>query len=423
MCDLGAPWRPSPPGASHANGQPVKANMRRITAESGSAFVTTATVALAVQAAGLLYVSFAAQFAYVLREKPGQRAASVIEALMLDTGMVIFSVLALGLAKKGLPPRAERTLIMVCAGLSAAMNYAASDTASWRSVAVYVIAPVFLAVVTDRVIAGVRRHVLGPGGMSAWATLGRALAAAARAAAMVLLYLLRFLVDRRGTCRGLRAWILANTPLPEAGQPPEATRSVTSEPARAGAAGAPEIPGPAVVPRLAATPGSAPQPAGAARNGHAGPSSLEVHHAIPPGRRARNGDRPPAARPAAGGAATDDAIDAHYAAGLDAGQVPSGKAIRRQWHVGSIRADHIHIRLTARYLANLPAGEIPGAVAALSADEIAKVRDILGAPLPGHGTGFGPNAGVACQACTDAPDTRPARPAGNPGRRQEAGAP
>ena len=101
---------------------------------------------------------------------------------MLDTGMIIFSFLALGLAKKGLPARAERALIMVCAGLSAAMNYAASDTASWRSVAVYVIAPVFLAVVTDRVIAGVRRHVLGVTDKSAWATLGRALAAAARTA-------------------------------------------------------------------------------------------------------------------------------------------------------------------------------------------------------------------------------------------------
>ena len=143
MHELSARYRADSTGASHANGQPVMTNMRRITADSGSAFVTAATVALAVQAVGLLYVSFAAQYAYVLREKPGQRAASVIEALMLDMGMIIFSFLALGLAKKGLSSRTERTLIMVCAGLSAAMNYAASDTGSWRSVAVYVIAPVF----------------------------------------------------------------------------------------------------------------------------------------------------------------------------------------------------------------------------------------------------------------------------------------
>src|SRR5689334_418084 len=83
-------------------------DLRRVTADSGSAFVTAATVALAVQGAGLLYVSFAAQYAFILREKPGQRAASVIEALMLDTGMIIFSFLALGLAKKG-PVIAGRT--------------------------------------------------------------------------------------------------------------------------------------------------------------------------------------------------------------------------------------------------------------------------------------------------------------------------
>jgi hypothetical protein len=39
------------------------------------------------------------------------------------------------------------------------MNLAAADPASWRSVA-YVAAPVFLAVITDRVIAEIRQHVL-----------------------------------------------------------------------------------------------------------------------------------------------------------------------------------------------------------------------------------------------------------------------
>src|SRR5215469_13392939 len=118
MHDVGAPYRADVTGVSHANGQPVMTSLRRITADSGSAFVTAATAALGVLAVGLLYVSFAAQYAYVLHEKPGQRAASVIEALMLDAGMIIFSFLALGLAKKGLSSRTERALILVCAGLS-----------------------------------------------------------------------------------------------------------------------------------------------------------------------------------------------------------------------------------------------------------------------------------------------------------------
>ena len=39
---------------------------------------------------------------------------------------------------------------MICAGASASMNLAAADPASWRSVAAYVAAPVFLAVITDK---------------------------------------------------------------------------------------------------------------------------------------------------------------------------------------------------------------------------------------------------------------------------------
>jgi hypothetical protein len=403
MCDLGAKYRDGLPGASHADGQPVMTNLRRITADSGSAFVTAATAALAVQGAGLLYVSFAAQYAFILSEKPGQRAASVIEALMLDTGMIIFSFLALGLAKKGLSSRAERALIMVCAGLSAAMNYAASDTASWRSVAVFVIAPVFLAVVTDRVIAGVRRHMLGVTDKSAWATLGRALAAAARTAGTMLLYLLRFALAPPSTAAGLRRWLLTATPLPEAGQRREVTRCVTSAPARAGATGAVEVPDPAKVPRFAALPASALKPAGGRPNGRARPGAPARGHAIPPA-RPRTGERLPAGRSAAAEPVTDKAIEAHYAAELGAGQVPSRKAIRRQWSIGSVRADQIHIRLTARRLANLPAGEIPAAVSALPADDIGEVRDILGAHVPADGTGFGANADTAYQACTAALD-------------------
>ena len=38
----------------------------------------------------------------------------------------------------------------------------------------YVAAPVFLAVITDRVIAVIRQHILPPRCRSAWAPLGRA---------------------------------------------------------------------------------------------------------------------------------------------------------------------------------------------------------------------------------------------------------
>ena len=101
---------------------------------------------------------------------------------------------------------------------------------------------------------------------------------------------------------------------------------------------------------------------------------------------------------------TDEAIEAHYAAELGAGPVPSRKAIRRRWSIGSVRADQIYIRLTARRLANLPAGEIPAAVSALPADDIGEVLDILGAHGLADGTALGANADTAYQACTAALD-------------------
>jgi hypothetical protein len=194
------------------NGDPAVGDSPR--GRSGAAFVNCATLGLALQAAGLLYVTFAAQYQFISAQKPGERAASAIQALSLDSGMVIFSFLALGLAKQGKTARTDRALIVVCSLLSAAMNYAAAQAASWRSVAVYVIAPVFLAVITDRVIAGVRRHVLGDDETSVWSGFGRALACAGRAAGMTGLYLLRLVLAPGSTWGGLRRWVLITARVP-----------------------------------------------------------------------------------------------------------------------------------------------------------------------------------------------------------------
>ncbi|MGH3182419.1 MAG: hypothetical protein ACRDOE_11020, partial [Streptosporangiaceae bacterium] len=205
---------------ARAGGGRAVTSVRRLAGaerEPGSALVTSAAALLGLLAAGLLYVSFSAQYKYVFAAKD-QSVPSMIEAGMLDVGMIIFSFLALGLSKQGKPSRTERTLIVACAGFSALMNYGAADTASPRSVAAYVAAPVFLAVVADRVIAVVRRHVLGAEEESAWSALGRALADAARLAGAVLLYLLRFVLAPPSTALGLRRWVLVLAPLPEAGK-------------------------------------------------------------------------------------------------------------------------------------------------------------------------------------------------------------
>jgi hypothetical protein len=71
--------------------------------------------------------------------------------------------------------------------------------------------PLFLAVVADRVVAVVRRHVLGEHERSPWL-----------AAAPLILYLLRLVLAPPSTAAGLRRWLLLKTPLPAA-RPPAVT--------------------------------------------------------------------------------------------------------------------------------------------------------------------------------------------------------
>ena len=168
---------------------------------------------LATLAAGVLAVSFAGQFAYIYAARR-QVIAANIEAGMFDVGMIIFSLLALGLAVAGKPSRIVRACVIVCAAGSAVMNYAAADTASPRSVAAYVAPPLFLAVVVDRVVAVVRRHRLGADKGSPWKPLGALLADVTRLAGLILLYSLRLVLEWKVTWRGLRRMVLNAAPLP-----------------------------------------------------------------------------------------------------------------------------------------------------------------------------------------------------------------
>jgi hypothetical protein len=176
--------------------------------------IAFATWLLALLSAGLMYVSFDAQYRFILTQK-GDRGASLIEAAMLDAGMVILSALGVGLARAGKPSRSVRFLIVICAGASAGMNLAAANLASWRSVAAYAAAPVFLAVITDQVIAVIRQHILPQDTRSAWAPLGRTAIAGLCLAAVVAVYLLRVLLAPSETLRGLRRMVLDAAPVPE----------------------------------------------------------------------------------------------------------------------------------------------------------------------------------------------------------------
>jgi hypothetical protein len=164
--------------------------------------VAVATGLLFLLGIGLFAVSLDAQYRYVFHAKH-QSAASWVEALALDVGMAIFSLLALGLARAGQPAGVERALITVCAAASGVMNFAAANDSSPKSVLAFVMPPVFLAVVADRVVSVVRRHVLGEHERSPW-----------RAAAPLALYVTRLMLAPPSTALGLRRWLLLKTPLP-----------------------------------------------------------------------------------------------------------------------------------------------------------------------------------------------------------------
>ena len=186
---MSTPTIPRGPGLfeiTRANGERAVTNVRRLAGaerQPGSVLIGLAAWLLALIGAGALYVSFSAQYAYVFHARH-QNIASVIEALLLDLLMIVFTLLALGLARAGKSSRTERALILACAAASAYMNVSAADTASPRSVVAYAVAPIALAVVVDRVVAVIRRHVLADEEGSAWTALGRAVVAAARLAGL-----------------------------------------------------------------------------------------------------------------------------------------------------------------------------------------------------------------------------------------------
>ena len=82
-------------------------NVRRLAGRErppGSVLIAAATWLLAILDAGLLYVSFDAQYTYIFAVK-NARIPAMIEAAMLDAGMIILSALGIGLAMRGKPPR------------------------------------------------------------------------------------------------------------------------------------------------------------------------------------------------------------------------------------------------------------------------------------------------------------------------------
>ena len=125
-------------------GQPPRAK--------GGSLLAAASCLLLLLAAAQGYVSFRAQYAFVDHAKHA-RIPSVLEALGLDTGAVIFAMLALSLARRGRRGTVERVLNVACALGSLAMNLLAANLTSPRSITVWVLPSALYALASDRLIA------------------------------------------------------------------------------------------------------------------------------------------------------------------------------------------------------------------------------------------------------------------------------
>jgi hypothetical protein len=100
-----------------ASGRPTPGQARStmwLTRGKGAGLLAAASCLLLVLAAAQGYVSFRAQYAFVDHAKRAH-VPSILEALGLDTGAVIFALLALSLARRGLPGTVERVLNVACA--------------------------------------------------------------------------------------------------------------------------------------------------------------------------------------------------------------------------------------------------------------------------------------------------------------------
>ena len=183
----------------------------------GSRLIATAMFLLFVLAGGLLGVSYAAQFVMIVRERHGQILASNVEALSSDVALMIFSLLALGLARKGLNAIVARWGVILMACLSASMNLAAATDGDWRSVLTYCGPSILLAFVVDTTVSVIKKHYLGMRSEpSPFMQLARVLVKAGGFLGLIVLYGLRLLLAPIETPKGLRRMVLNATPLPAA---------------------------------------------------------------------------------------------------------------------------------------------------------------------------------------------------------------
>jgi hypothetical protein len=169
-----------------------------------------AAAALGVLAAAAAAVSWDAQYTMVRAVKHHQ-VVSALEAGIPDVGAVIFAALGVALALHGKRAVRPRALNAVCIGISLAMNALAAGH-GWRDLAIWVMPAGVYALASDTLIGVVRAWVLARA-RNAGETLADDGPTPLAMVGGLALWLLRLVLDRRGTLRGFRTWVITDCPV------------------------------------------------------------------------------------------------------------------------------------------------------------------------------------------------------------------
>jgi Protein of unknown function (DUF2637) len=168
-------------------------------------------IALGLLAAAAAVVSFEAQYRMVFAAK-AVRAVAALEAAIPDTAAVVFAALGIALALHGKRALRPRALNLAAVATSIFMNFAAATGDGWRTVAIWVMPSIAYAVASDTAIGVIRSYTI-----ARQRQLDEDLADEGTTPLDVLggfaLWLLRLVMDPRGTLSGFRRWVLVSCPV------------------------------------------------------------------------------------------------------------------------------------------------------------------------------------------------------------------
>lgn len=179
--------------------------------------LAVAGVIIAVSLAGAGYIAYEAQRLFTLEHNGGDRTRAAIEAGLADAGWAAMALIALVAALKGRSSLRARAGVVLFFGLSlGAQVMFAEPTIEGYLVAV--IPPIVLAWMLESFVVEVRRWAINRRGLDLdespiLGSLFGWIFRLPRTCGRLGLWLLRLVIDRKGTVGGAKTWVLETAPI------------------------------------------------------------------------------------------------------------------------------------------------------------------------------------------------------------------